>query len=75
MIVDHENKVERRSVKVGSQRKGYYMISDGLDGSESVIVKGLLRAVPGRQVTPERAPQPGTTGAQQADNISGKGDQ
>lgn len=75
MIVGHENKVERRSVKVGTQRKGYYIISDGLDGSESVIVKGLLRAAPGRQVTPERAPQPGTTGAQQADNISGKGNQ
>lgn len=75
MIVDHDNKVERRSVKVGTQRKGYYIISDGLDGSESVIVKGLLRAAAGRQVTPERTPAPDTTGARQADNVSGKGGQ
>jgi hypothetical protein len=39
-------------------------IDDGLKGEEWVVVNGLVKAAPGRQVTPEResgagAPSPG----------------
>jgi RND family efflux transporter MFP subunit len=54
MVVNERNMVERRNVKTGASHGGLYVIGSGLNGDEWVIVKGLLRASPGRQVTPER---------------------
>jgi RND family efflux transporter MFP subunit len=53
-VVNETNVVERRSVKTGPAVESLRAIDDGLTGKEWVIVKGLLRAGPGRQVTPER---------------------
>jgi RND family efflux transporter MFP subunit len=53
-VVNEKNVVERRSVKTGPAVESLRAIDDGLTGKEWVIVKGLLRAGPGRQVTPER---------------------
>ncbi len=53
-IVNEKNVVERRSVKTGPVVDGLRVIEEGLKGKEWVIVKGLLKAAPGRQVTPER---------------------
>jgi RND family efflux transporter MFP subunit len=53
-IVSEKNVVERRGVKTGQGEGGLRVIDEGLTGSESVIVKGLLKAAPGRPVTPER---------------------
>ena len=53
-VVNERNMVERRNVKTGASHGGLYVIGSGLNGDEWVIVKGLLRASPGRQVTPER---------------------
>jgi RND family efflux transporter MFP subunit len=53
-IVNEKNVVERRSVKTGPVVDNLRGIEEGLNGKEWVIVKGLLRAAPGRQVTPER---------------------
>ncbi len=55
LVVNENNVVERRNVKVGFSKDGLNVIEDGLAGNERVIVKGLLRAFPGRQVTPETA--------------------
>ncbi|QLH38316.1 MAG: efflux RND transporter periplasmic adaptor subunit [Defluviicoccus sp.] len=55
LIVDDKNVVERRGVEVGPQQGDYRVISSGLKGDERVIVNGLLRAIPGREVTPETA--------------------
>jgi len=52
--VNDKNVVERRTVKTGSAVEALRVIDDGLTGKEWVIVNGLLRAGPGRQVTPER---------------------
>jgi RND family efflux transporter MFP subunit len=52
--VNEKNVVERRTVKTGSAVEALRVIDDGLTGKEWVIVNGLLRAGPGRQVTPER---------------------
>jgi RND family efflux transporter MFP subunit len=56
LVVNEKNTVERRSVKTGTSNSGLYAIESGLTGDEWVIVNGLLRAIPGRQVTPEREP-------------------
>jgi RND family efflux transporter MFP subunit len=53
-IVNEKNVVERRSVKTGPVVDGLQVIEEGLKGEEWVIVNGLLKSAPGRQVTPER---------------------
>jgi RND family efflux transporter MFP subunit len=52
-VVNEKNVVERRSVKTGPAMDSLRAIDEGLKGTERVIVNGLLRAAPGRQVTPE----------------------
>jgi membrane fusion protein, multidrug efflux system len=64
-VVNEKNVVERRGVKTGPAVESLRAIDDGLTGKEWVIVKGLLKAGPGRQVTPERdgdarPPEPGS---------------
>jgi RND family efflux transporter MFP subunit len=63
--VNDKNVVERRSVKTGPAVETLRAIDDGLTGTEWVVVNGLLKAGPGRQVTPEREgearpPEPGS---------------
>ena len=53
-VVNEKNVVERRSVKTGPAVDSLRAIDEGLKGTERVIVNGLLRAAPGRQVTPEQ---------------------
>jgi RND family efflux transporter MFP subunit len=65
-VVNEKNVVERRSVKTGPALDSLRAVDDGVKGTERVIVNGLLRAVPGRQVTPEqeggaRAPEQGAS--------------
>jgi RND family efflux transporter MFP subunit len=56
LVVNEVNLVERRNVKTGASHGNLYVIENGLMGDERVIVKGLLRAIPGRKVTPEQQP-------------------
>jgi RND family efflux transporter MFP subunit len=66
-LVNDKNVVERREVKLGAQVERDRVVLEGLHGQEWVVVNGLLRAIPGRQVTPERsAAQPGPDPAQTA---------
>ena len=53
-VVNDKNVVERRNVTTGSAVESQRVIDNGLTGAEWVIVNGLLKAAPGRQVTPER---------------------
>jgi len=67
-VVGDKNVVERRTVTTGPVSDGLRAIDDGLKGHERVIVNGLLKAAPGRQVAPEhegtaRPPQPGPSPA------------
>ncbi len=55
LIVNHQNVVERRSVKTGSQVGGMLVIESGLKADDPVIVEGILQAIPGRVVSPQRA--------------------
>ncbi|MBM4293307.1 MAG: efflux RND transporter periplasmic adaptor subunit [Deltaproteobacteria bacterium] len=63
MVVDEKNVVARRLVKLGAQVDGRRVITEGLQGEEWVVVNGLLRAIPGKQVAPEKTTQPETPGA------------
>ena len=53
-LVNAKNTVERRQVKLGVQDDQDRVVLEGLTGKEWVVVTGLLRAIPGRQVTPEK---------------------
>jgi RND family efflux transporter MFP subunit len=53
-VVNEQDVVERRGVKTGPAVDGLRAIDEGLKGQEWVIVNGLLKAAPGRKVTPER---------------------
>jgi RND family efflux transporter MFP subunit len=59
LIVNENNIVERRNVKTGAQKDHSYVIEDGLTGDEWVVTVGVLKAVPGKPVTPERGEQQG----------------
>ena len=53
-VVGNDNLVERRYVQLGVvEPDGMVPILEGLDGSETYIVEGLLRARPGMPVTPD----------------------
>jgi RND family efflux transporter MFP subunit len=54
-LVGDDNVVERRYVTLGVvEPDGMVPILEGLDGSETYIVEGLLRARPGMPVAPEK---------------------
>lgn len=55
LVVGANNVVERRGVKAGLQMGDKLVIQDGLGADDSVIVEGLLRAVPGQKVSPKPA--------------------
>ncbi|WP_339951970.1 efflux RND transporter periplasmic adaptor subunit [uncultured Albimonas sp.] len=53
MLVDAEGNVVPRLVRPGPRIDGYRVIREGLEGSETLVIEGLLRARPGAKVTPE----------------------
>ncbi|MEM7743623.1 MAG: efflux RND transporter periplasmic adaptor subunit [Pseudomonadota bacterium] len=53
MTVDEEGTVVPREVRPGPRIDGYRVIRDGLDGSEVIVIEGVVRARPGTKVTPE----------------------
>jgi RND family efflux transporter MFP subunit len=55
LIVDNENRVERRAVKTGAQFGQGLVIDEGLKLDDWVVVEGQLEAIPGLEVRPNRA--------------------
>jgi RND family efflux transporter MFP subunit len=55
LVVNAKDVVERRGVKVGLQVGSRLVISEGLNADDSVVVEGLLQAVPGGKVSPHSA--------------------
>lgn len=53
-VVNEKNLVERRGVKLGVQDDAYRVVQEGLSPQDWVVVSGMLRAVPGREVRPEQ---------------------
>ena len=58
MVVDAQNKVSLRTVKLGDKADRDVVVLDGLSSGERVIVEGMQKVRPGGQVNP-------TTGTQQ----------
>ncbi|HEX5603132.1 MAG TPA: efflux RND transporter periplasmic adaptor subunit, partial [Pyrinomonadaceae bacterium] len=59
MVVDAENKVSLRTIKVGDKADKDVVVLEGLTGGERVIVEGMQKVRPGGVVNP-------TTGTNQA---------
>jgi len=53
-VVNDKNVVERRPVTTGAAVESRRVIATGLTGGEWIVVNGVLKAAPGRPVTPER---------------------
>ena len=53
LVVGDDNKVERRSVKLGPIAHGLRVVRSGLKPKERIITRGLQKARPGDEVTPE----------------------
>jgi multidrug efflux pump subunit AcrA (membrane-fusion protein) len=53
LVVDNENKVEQRYVKIGTLNDGMRVIIEGLKPKDRVVVNGIQRAIPGAKVTPQ----------------------
>ena len=58
MSVDAEGNVTPLPVRPGPRIDGYRVIRDGLDGSETIVIEGIVRARPGSVVTPEMVELP-----------------
>jgi len=52
LVVDAEGKVSQRPVKTGAMSGSNFIISEGLQGGEQVIVNGLQKTKPGATVKP-----------------------
>lgn len=52
LVVDSENTVAVRSVRLGERYQSYYVVAEGLSAGERVIVEGVQKVRPGMKVTP-----------------------
>jgi RND family efflux transporter MFP subunit len=59
-VVGTDNVVSLKPVRPGPRIDGYRVIREGLDGSETIVVNGLMRVRPGMAVAPEMTELPPT---------------
>jgi membrane fusion protein (multidrug efflux system) len=57
-VVDPQNKVAIRTVKVGERSGGLWVIEDGVHAGERVVTEGLQKAAPGTVVNPKPSAVP-----------------
>jgi membrane fusion protein (multidrug efflux system) len=50
MVVDKEGKVSPRTIKVGGEQAGQWVVLDGLKAGEQVVVDGFQKMRPGAPV-------------------------
>jgi membrane fusion protein (multidrug efflux system) len=50
MVVDAQNKVQVRTIRLGDKAENYYIVLEGLNAGERVIVEGMQKARPGGEV-------------------------
>jgi membrane fusion protein (multidrug efflux system) len=51
--VDHDNKVDIRTVKVGDRVGNQWVIAEGLKPGDRVVAEGVQKVRPGLQVNPK----------------------
>ena len=54
LVVNSENVVEKRNIRLGQLVDGMRVIEEGVESDDRVIVNGLQRARPGGKVDPGR---------------------
>ena len=52
MVVDAQNKVQLRTIRVGDKSDNYLIVLEGLNAGERVIVEGMQKVKPGSEVRP-----------------------
>ncbi len=57
-VVDRDNKVEQRRVRIGTIREGLAVVDEGVEPGERVVVQGQQRIRAGMRVAPQPAPTP-----------------
>jgi membrane fusion protein (multidrug efflux system) len=57
--LDGNDGVSIKTIHVGDQVGAWWVVSDGLNAGERVIVDGIQKVGPGRHVKPKPAPRPG----------------
>ena len=50
MVVDAQNKVQLKTIRVGDKSDNYYIVLEGLNAGDRVIVEGMQKARPGSEV-------------------------
>ncbi len=70
LLVGKDDKIEVRAVKLGEARKEQWIVTEGLQGGERIVIEGLQMAAPGAQVkaTPYTAPAADSQAAPQPTN-------
>jgi membrane fusion protein (multidrug efflux system) len=56
LIVDAQNKVQVRTLRLGDKSENYYIVLEGLNKGDRVIVEGMQKARPGSEVKPSQQP-------------------
>jgi RND family efflux transporter MFP subunit len=56
LVVGSDNKVALRTVALGGRYQDSFIVNEGLQAGERVVVEGLQRAIPGGTVTPALEP-------------------
>lgn len=51
-VIDNENKVELRRIKVGPTIDSFWLVDEGLNNGEKVVYEGLQKVKPGMTVNP-----------------------
>ena len=59
-VVGSDNKVSSRVVRPGPRVDGYRVIREGLSGSDTIVVNGLMRVRPGIEIQPKMTELPAT---------------
>jgi len=57
-VVGADGTVSTKPVRPGPRLYGYRAIREGMDGSETIVVNGLMRARPGSKITPQMTELP-----------------
>lgn len=63
MVIDETNHVQARTIKTAEHTGDKWVVTEGLEPGEHVIMEGLLKARPGAEVVPEPFAKKDTAGA------------
>lgn len=70
LVVDGENKVERRAVTLGRRDGNMQVVNEGLQANERIVIHGIQRARPGSVVAPEQEELPPLEGEEVSNTIA-----